>query len=148
MVFTPESEYAKEMRRHEAYPTQYGPAGRPYQFQEFPKQMSRAEHVPGKGIVITDTQRAETDVQEANLRYRGFHFGQDTAIAAIERQQTEYGKLAAERNFEIARGRISEKAAAEVQAAEADHGSTHMPGMPAGKVRRKPGPKPKAQPTA
>lgn len=143
IAFTKESAYAVEMRKWEATPTEFGPGQKPYVFLPFPKRMYRFEHVSGKGIVQADAQTAADDTQEANLRSRGFHFGPADAHAAIERQQTEYGKLAAERAFEITHGRISEKAADEVRQAEAAHGSTHMPGMPAGKVRRKPGPKAK-----
>ena len=35
------SNYAVEMRRHEAYHTPYGAPGRPYAFREFPKAMYR-----------------------------------------------------------------------------------------------------------
>ena len=130
VVFTKESAYAQEMRKWEAYPTEFGKGEKPFQFREYPKRMYRFEHVSGKGIVQADAQTAADEIQEANLRSRGFCFGQQDAYDAIERQQTEYGKLAAEREFEIAHGRISDKAAKEVRAAEAEAGAVHLPGVP------------------
>lgn len=124
------SEYAKEMRKWESTHTRFGPPGRPYEFQEYPTWMFRAEHISGKGIQIVDKQQVADLQQQRNMESRGFHVEPQEAIAAIERQQTEFGRLAAERNFEIAHGRISEKAAAEVRAHEADHGARHLPMIP------------------
>ena len=139
LLLGPETEYAKEMRKWESFPTQYGPPGRTYRFQEFPKRLYRAEHQVGKGIVIADAQTAADEHEERNLLSRGFVFGQDKAIEAAERQQTDYGKLAAEREWEIQHNRLSERAVSEVRAAEADYGTRHLPAVPEQPIRRKAG---------
>lgn len=132
-----ESNYAKEMRRWESHHTKFGPPGRAYTFQEFPKRLYKAEHVSGKGIEIVDAQTAADEQAERNLLSRGFHFGQQAAIDAIRDEQTVHGTLAAERNWEIQHGRLSEKAAAEVAAAEAEHGAKHLPMVPETPIKRR-----------
>lgn len=130
VVITPDSGYAKEMVKHEAVHTQYGPPGRPYVFREFPKRLYKAAQVPGKGIQIVDAHTVNDDHEERNLLSRGFCFGQDAAIADVERQHTEFGRLAAEREYEIRHGRLSEKAVSEVRVAEEAHGARHLPTVP------------------
>lgn len=143
------SEYAKEMRKHESTHTRYGPPGRPYVYREFGESgtvMYRAEHRSGTGIVIVDRHTVHDERQQQNMRSRGYYDEPTEAIAAIERQQTEFGRLAAERNFDIAHGRLSEKAAAEVRGHEADHGARHLPAIPETPIpaHRKRGRRPKA----
>lgn len=130
IALTQSSEYAKEMRKWESTHTRFGPPGRPYVYQEYPKAMYRAEHQSGKGIVIVDKHTVDDELQERNMHSRGFYGEPTEAIAAIERQQTEFGTLAAERNFDIAHGRVSEKAAVEVRAHERAHGARHLPAIP------------------
>ncbi len=127
VVFPPESAYAREMRKHEAWPTFYGPGERPLTFREFPKMLYRAEHVPGSGIEIVERRIVADEQEERNLQSRGFVMGQDKAIESAERQHTEYGRLAAEREWQIQHGRVSEKATSEVRAAEEAHGARHLP---------------------
>lgn len=131
------SEYAKEMCKWEAYPSKHGPGLRPYQFHEYPKRMCRAEHVVGKGITVVESHTVNDANEEANLRSRGFGAGHSESFALARAQQTEHGKLAAETDFEIAHGRISEKAAAEVRAAREDYGARHLPEVPVQPVRRR-----------
>lgn len=136
--------YAAEMRKWEAYPTKYGAAGRPYQFREFPKALYRFKREAGQGIVKDDMRIVNDEHEERNLLSRGYFASQEEAVAEVEREHVRDGELAAERNFEIARGRISEKAAAEVRAAEAEHGASHLPVVPETPIVRR-GRKPKAQ---
>ncbi len=143
VVFTQESGYAKEMRKHEAYPTAFGPGLRPFVQQEFPKMLYKAEHVSGKGIQIVDKQVAADENAERNLQSRGFYFGPDKAVEAIRKQQTEHGQLAAEREYDIRHGKHSEKAVAEVRHAEAAVGAVHLPMVPETPIKRR-GRKPKA----
>ncbi len=133
------TEYAKEMRKWEATHTRFGPPGRPLNITEFPKRMYKAEWETGKGIQTVDQQRAENADQERNLLSRGFYEGQGAAHAAVERQQTEFGRLAAEREYQIQHSRLSESAVAEVRAAEEAHGARHLPDVPVAPVRRRPG---------
>jgi hypothetical protein len=130
------SNYAKEMRRHEAHHSRFGPPGRPFVQMEYPKVLYKCAHVAGKGIQITDRFVVEDADQERNMNSRGF-FVLAEAGRLAQKQQTEFGILAAERNWEIAHGRISEKAAAEVRAAEDAHGGTHMPMVPETPIQRR-----------
>lgn len=140
------TEYAKEMAKWEAQDSQWGKAGRPYVFQEFPKRMYRAAHVAGKGAEVVEAHTVNTVDEERNLQSRGFYFGQAAAFEAVRQTQTEFGKLAAEREHEIQHGRLSERATNEVRAAEAAHGSTHMPMVPETPIKRR-GRKPKVAPS-
>lgn len=145
------TEYAKEMSKWEAYPTKFGPAGRPYQFREFPKRMYRAEYTPGKGTEIVEAHTVNNADEERNMRSRGFYFGPQEAFDAVRDQQTEFGTLAAKREFQIQHNRISEKATAEVRAAEEAHGTQHLPDVPETPIpahRKKGWPKGKSRKTA
>lgn len=133
----PDSGYGKEMRKWEAYPSQFGPGEKPYVFREYPKMLYKAARVAGKGIQVVETFVVGNDLEQRNMESRGFHGAQEEAISAIEREQAEFGKLAAEREFEIQRGRLSERAAAEVRAAEAEHGASHLPTVPETPIRRR-----------
>lgn len=131
------SAYGKEMARHEATYTQFGPPGRPYVYQEYPRRVYRAEYESGKGIRIVEAQTVEDPQAERALETRGFRFHQHAAIALMERQQTEFGALAAEREWQIRHGRVSARAVAEVRSAEADHGAQHLPDVPETPIRRR-----------
>lgn len=148
IAITQTSEYAKEMRKHEALPTVYGPPGRPYTAkQEFPKRIYKAARRDvGSGIDFEGLTVNNEDEQR-NMQSRGFSLTQQDALDALNRENVEHGTLAAERNFEIKHGRISEKAATEVRAAEGDY-SGHLPEVPRTPVRRRGPNKPKAVPSA
>lgn len=132
-----DSNYAKEMRKHEAYPTEFGPPGRPFVYHEFPKMLYRAERMSGKGIQIVDKQVAKDEHEQRNLESRGFHFGPDKAVEAIQREQTEHGKLAAEREYGIQHGKHSENAVSEIRAAEAEAGAVHLPNVAETPIKRR-----------
>lgn len=131
----PDTAYAKEMRQWEAQNSEFGAAGRPYQFREFPKMLYKGAHVSGQGATLTERVIANDDREERIYRDKGFHVKQEDALAAVHRDHTEYGKLAAERNYEIAHGRVSERAAKEVAAHEGEYGARHMPVVPETPIR-------------
>ncbi len=136
IAITQTSEYAKEMRKHEALPTTYGQPGRPYVRQEFPKRLYKAaRRESGSGIDFEGFTVNDEDEQR-NMQSRGYALSQQDALDALNRQNTEHGKLAAERNFEIAKGRISERAATEVRAAESEH-TGHLPEVPRTPIRKR-----------
>lgn len=131
-----QSEYAKEMRKWNSNYSEFGTPGRPYAFQEFPKRLYKADRVDGK-IVIVDQANARDEQDVLNLLSRGFvEGGPAKAFEAIERQQTAHGELAAEREYEIRHGKLSEQAVAEVRAVEAEAGSVHVPEIPRTPVKR------------
>lgn len=129
VVHAPETAYAKEMRKWEGQHSAYGAPGRPYQFQEFPKRLYRAERTAKGRIEIVEGFTANTPDEERNLQSRGFHFGQDAAIAAWERVERSHAELAAERAYAVTHT-LSARAGAEVAAAEAAHGARHLPDIP------------------
>ncbi len=125
-----DSNYAKEARRWEATHTEFGPPGRPWVYREFPKMLYKAANVDGK-IKIADRVTVHTEDEQRNMESRGFVFGPDNAIKAVETEQhLVHGTLAAEREWQIQHGRISEKAVAEVRAAETAVGAVHLPDVP------------------
>src|SRR5215471_16443250 len=138
------SNYAKEMRKHEAHHSRYGAPGRPYVFREFPKLLYKCARVDGR-IQVTEKFEVGDADQERNLNSRGF-FELKKAYDVIEREQTEHGILAAEREYAIQHGKHSKKAVSEIRAAEAAVGSVHLPDVPETPIstHRKRGRKPKA----
>lgn len=136
--------YAEEMRKHEAHYTEFGAPGRPYVYREFPKRLYKAVRGAVRGGIDFEGITVHTDDEQRNLQSRGFCLSQALALEALEHEQTEHGALAAERNFEIKHGRISERAASEVRAAEAEHGARHLPEVPETPIRRRPGRPPKS----
>lgn len=129
------SKYAEEMRKHEAYPSKYGQPGRPFQHQEYPKMLYRCEFKGGDGIVVVDKHIVNDEQEEANMNSRDFHVLQVAHDRAMK-TQTEHAKLAAEREYQIQHGRISERAVAEVRQAEAEAGAVHLPDI---QEKRRPG---------
>jgi hypothetical protein len=124
------------MRRHEAYPTQFGPPGRPYQYAEFPKMLFKGER-GDKGPAIAERCVVNNEDEQRNMQSRGFYVTQQAALDALAKEHLEHGQLAAERNYEIAKGRISEKAAQEVRSAESEHGARHLPMVPETPIKRR-----------
>lgn len=143
VVHSQDSGYAEEMRKWESQHTQYGPPGRPYTYQPFPTRMYKAGRNAHGKIVILDAQTAGDEDEQRNLESRGFMVGgQAAAIEACEQQELEIAKLAAERNYEIAHGKHSEGAIAEVRAAEAAAGARHLAEIPETPIKKR-GRKPK-----
>lgn len=136
IVIPQNTPYAEEMRKHEAYPTEFGPGKRPYVYREFPKRLYKAVRQEEALGVVFEGFTVENEDEQRNLQSRGYSLSQQAALDALEQEQTEHGKLAAERNWEIAHGRISERAAGEVRAAEAAYGSMHLPEVPRTPVKR------------
>lgn len=129
VVFTQESEYAKEMRKHEALHTQYGAPMRPYVFCEYPTRMYKAGRDKGGKIAILEAMTARDETERQNLESRGFvHGGQGAAIKAWEAEEFSRAELAAERNY--VEKRMSPKAQAEAQAADDEAGAQHLASVP------------------
>lgn len=128
VVHTPESEYAKEMRKWEAQYTEFGPPGRPYVYQEYPMQLYRAARRPNGGGHTFDGQRAETERERSSLEALGFVAGgQQCAVDVLETQERQYAELAASREYAVRHGKHSEAAVREIRDAEAVAGAVHLP---------------------
>ncbi|HWN84390.1 MAG TPA: hypothetical protein VNN99_04540 [Vicinamibacterales bacterium] len=120
----PASGFAVEMRRWESTYTLYGAPGRPYVYEEYPRQMFMAGHPagrPGK-IEVTDYRVANNDHERSVLEQDGWRASQGEAVTAQKDRDREMARAAAETNF--ADRRMSEKALAEkaeVEDATAQH---------------------------
>lgn len=140
IVIPQNTPYAEEMRKHEAFPTEFGRGERPYVYREFPKRIYKAVRSESGGVGFEGfTVHDEHELR--NMQSRGYSVTQADAMAALEREQTEHGKLAAERNWEAKHGRLSEGAIAEMRAAEAAHGARHLPEVPETPIKRRGRPK-------
>lgn len=130
VVHTPESEYAKEMRRWEAHHTQFGSPGRPYTFQAYPTRMYKATR-QSDGSRTFEGFTANDEHERRNLESRGFVVGgQQAALDALEAIEKAHAELAAEINYEQ-RHKLSEHASAEVEQARHEYGEArHMPVVP------------------
>lgn len=128
VAYSQDSAFAKEMVKHEATHTQYGPPGRPYQYSPLPTMLYKAGRVNDGPVGIVESATAET---EADLtRYAALGFvagGQAAAIAAFERYQFEMAEAAAARNFTDRN--MGDKAKAESNAVEATT-SEHVAEIP------------------
>lgn len=111
----PQTAYAKEICKHEAHHTQYGPPGRPYVYREYPHRMYKPKRVDG-GVTF-EAQDADDESQRERLERQGFFFGgQGAALEALEKQEYEMAELAA--NRVIPEQRMSDKARAEAAAVD------------------------------
>ena len=136
IVVPPGSAYAKEMCKWESQHTKYGPPGRPFVQQDYPKMLYICERVSGKGIQIKERFTVGNETEEQNMRSRGY-YSLGEAEARLNAEHLEHGTLAAEREWQIQHGRLGEKAIAEVRAAEAEHGARHLPDVPETPIQRR-----------
>lgn len=136
IVIPQNTEYAKEMVKHEAFPTIYGHGQRPFVHREFPKRIYKAVRLD-KGGVGYEGFTVNDEHEQRNMLSRGYSVTQPEAFAALEAEQLEHGKLAAEREWEIQHGRISARATAEVRAAEQEHGARHLPAVPETPIKKR-----------
>ena len=133
VVHPPESEYAKEMRKWEAFPSQYGPAGRPYEYKEYPVMMYKITEI---NPLKYEYQQAADENEKRNFLSRGWAVGLKGAEEAYHAQSLEVAKAAANRAYH--EQRMSPEAQAEARAYEAEQDG-HVPVIPEVPIRRKPG---------
>ena len=134
IVIAPETEYAKELRKWEAFPTAAGAPGKPWVFKEYPQAMYK---VTERNPVELEFQVADDETQKRNLESRGFVTGGPAkAVEAYDAAQKSFAEQAANRAY--MERRMSPEAQAEAQAYEAsvDGHVAEIPEMP---IRRKPG---------
>lgn len=125
-----DSAYAKEITKHEAHYTQYGPPGRPYVYREYPTMLYRASR-PKQGGVEPNFEgvEAKDERERANFESQGFvHGGKAAALAKLEAQEFEIAELAANRAFNDRR--MGEKAQAEAAAVDEAAGIRHVAAVP------------------
>lgn len=146
LLISPDGDEAKERVKWEAHPTAFGPPGRPYVYQAYPKMLYRAGRNPSGVPTIIDSYVVESETQEANLKSRGYCEGQDAALAYLHAADQEAAVLAANRAYSDRS--MSPQAQAEAAAIDS-RSSSHLPVIPEQprKPRRKPGPKPRSEAT-
>jgi hypothetical protein len=120
----PASAYAAEMRKWESTYTMYGAPGRPYVYEEYPREMFLAGHPPDRPgkIVIVESRTVNSDHERTALEVDGWEAAQKDAIQRQKDRDREMARAAAETNF--ADRRMSEQALiekAEVEDATAAH---------------------------
>jgi hypothetical protein len=109
--------YARELTKHEANFTQYGPPGRPYVYREYPAMMYKPSRPKMGGPPIFEGQTAENEQQREQLERVGFVYGgQGAALAALEAREFEIAELAANRTTTDIK--MSAKAQAEMDAVD------------------------------
>lgn len=140
------SAYAEEMRKWEAHYSQFGPPGRPYEYQAYPTRMYKASRPKAGGPPTFEGADAGNDQERASLERLGFvHGGQAAALAALEQREFEIAELAANRHFTDRK--MSEKAQAEAERADATT-IQHLPVIPETPVKRRGRPKKTAEPVS
>lgn len=110
----PETDFAKEARKWEAYPTSYGPPGRPYVYRPYPAMMYR---VTERNPLAFESHEAADEQAQRNMESRGWAVGQEAAVARYDADQKNLAVLAANRAYQ--EQRMSPEARAEAEAYEA-----------------------------
>ena len=125
----PASGYAVEMRKWESTFTQFGPPGRQWTYEEYPRAMFLAGHPPGRPgkVEITDWREAHNDSERTALENAGYDASQERAITKQEERDREMARAAAESNF--ADRLMSVKALAEKAEVE-DATASHVADVP------------------
>ena len=117
MQVAPNHPYAKELTKHEAHHTQYGPPGRPYVYREYPARMYRPFRPPQGGPAQFEGKTAADEHERAVLEGLGFVYGgQGKALQALEAREFELAELAANRT--VSDRKMSVKAQAEADAVD------------------------------
>ena len=135
ILHAPDSGYAQEMTKWEAQNSMMGPGLRPYLRRDYPMMMHRAEtHLQG-GRGIVETRIVADEHHRTLAEADGFRATPLEALEALEAQQTEFARLAAERAYEVRRMRP--RAQTEVLAAEEAAGAVHLPTIAETPIRRR-----------
>jgi len=164
IVISPGSNAAKEYSKFEQFPSKWTagyPPGNPYVYRPYPKMLYRAQDYHGKVCCMAArpdegefrdpreyeravdsaerfTQRCQMIVNDERERSiameQGWRESPDDAVAFVKSRNEGIARAAAERNYEVER--MSEKARAEMRAAEQANDGRHLEVMPEAKRRR------------
>lgn len=138
VMWSQDSEYAKERRRWETTHTEFGPPGRAAAFTEFPLMLYRAQRSATGGPPIIEHFIVANELEERNMQSRGYVRGPDNAIKALEQSEQEVARAAAERAY--ADQRMSAKAKAESAAVD-EITISHLGAIPETPIHKKGWPK-------
>lgn len=133
ILYSPDSAYAKERCKWEPTRTEYGDAGRPFVYHEYPIMLTRASRPKQGGEPTFERVIADDDQGEANLLSRGFCRSAEDALAVLAKADLERARAAAERAYTDQRM----SARAQAEAARADEmTSDHVGDVPETAIRR------------
>lgn len=130
VLHSPSSAYAKERVKWEANYSPLGAPQRPYVKRAYPMMIflgGRPSGGLGADTVVAE-QTIESEREFESWRQRGYRESPQEAIEAYQAQELEFARLAAEQNWDV-KHRLSEKAAAEVEAAQ-EATAGHLPMVP------------------
>lgn len=136
VIYAPDSAYAKEMVKHEAQYSPFGPGLRPYVFQPYPMMLHKAGR-PAGGLgkdEIIETKIVESDDQEALARGQGFRPTPLEALAVFTKTEFDIAELAANGAFH--ERRMSPAAQQEAFDARQEAG-VHLGEIPAKPIKRR-----------
>jgi hypothetical protein len=136
VMYSPDSDYAKERRKWETTHSEFGPPGRAAVFSEFPLMIYRATRKPAGGPPDIEHFIVNDEQEQRNMMSRGYVQGPDKAVEALEHQERGLAAAAAERAY--ADQRMSAKAKEESAAAD-DSTISHLGEIPETPIRRGPG---------
>lgn len=129
--------YAKELVKHEANFTQYGPPGRPYEYRAYPTMMYQAKRPAKGGDAEFTSAEAGSETQRSQLESIGFVYGGPAeALAKLEAREFEMAEAAAGRAFtdrKMTAGAQDEAAAVDEKTIQ------HLGSIPETPIRRGPG---------
>lgn len=136
VIYAPDSAYAKEMVKHEAQYSPFGPGLKPYAYRLYPMMLHRAGR-PAGGLgadTIVETCTVESETQEANERSKGFRRTPLEALEHFTAQQFEIAELAANGAFH--ERRMTPAAQQEAFDARQEAG-VHIAEIPAKPIKRR-----------
>lgn len=139
VLWSPESNHAKELSKWEQRPTQLVSAemiaasgGKLFTYQEYPKALYRAKRATG-GPTIDGYIEAQSAADEARLLGQGWSVTQEAAIEHIHAADRDIAQAAAERAF--ADRKMTALAQIEAQRAD-DATPAHVPEVPRTPIKR------------
>lgn len=137
VLYAPESPESQERTKFEAQYSPWGPPKRPYAFQPYPMMLHKAgppSQLPGApasamgAITIVDTISVASEREGNVYRAQGYCNTPLEALDGYESMIAEHAALAANLEYQK-KNQLSERAAAEVEAAQSAHAG-HLPSVP------------------
>ena len=139
VMWSPDSEFAKERRRWETQHSEFGPPGRVFEQREWPLMVYRASRPSTGGKTpILEHYIVADEQEERNMRSRGFVRGPDHAIEMLEASERDLATAAAERAYQDRL--MSDRAKAEAAAVD-ETTISHLGAIPETPIHKKGWPK-------
>jgi hypothetical protein len=138
ILWSPASNYAREITKFERTHTKYGPPGLPpYTHQDYPARLYRPSRDERTGRVTFEGATANDRQEQSTYEGQGYVAGgQGEALKALEQRELAIATAAAERA--ASERTMSERARTEAAAVDAST-DLHVPVIPETPIRRGPG---------